>query len=764
MSALPALSVASNHAFATGASSTQPGADWLAQAPAVAASHQVDGFALQGQSSRIENIGVGARQGRLMTGRSDSGKLVFWLDGPGKQSVLRGASGQPVTNLPDARAAARKALADTRVRPAPVTGSPGLEASGQGTVQGVKTVTGYDPVNRQMRRGELVTVGGATGQPAFWLRGAGTNYPLRAADGQPITGRRLAEARAHQLIGSGAATGLREVHLSTSGGAEFKAAANRTSPRLSIDLESPAINPKGGQVEARFGLLGTRFGGKGSALSSEDAVSRASAMGLDVQVTNDNPKGSPEHARLHAWVQLTNDRMGGRQFANFTLNLSPGQLDPSATSYKLPANASAAFVAGYNRASREIGAAQVARTIAERKATTSAARSNVSMPVRPTSTVPAGRPVRSTQLPSTRTPGAAKALRPQTARPGPDVRPSKPGKASSANPPTANASVPTKQSLQRQLRALGIRCDDPTTIRTGPRSHAVVGVTKGGDRFKVAIGNDGSLEPHSAALAGGHTVRPDPPGEAADGSSHQAGKPTAKKPLLLTGPKFPYQSVVSIPPPPPESIPRIAQPTKVIGAGEVNVIYEHPTNPALVVSMTNAKVLAQMARYSGGGDTGPSELASANGDVNTLKWLGQAGLPVIKPIGLVRIGDRYGVVKPKIENGVFSKDPAPASTAAWAQLVKSHGREIIQQLRHIDRTMTSLGVVDFDFQFYIDARGQVALYDPGLVTGEIDPSRNQHRITELWVNRIRTDMLHIRYGEPVIGPVTGDDQKNMPRL
>ena len=183
--------------------------------------------------------------------------------------------------------------------------------------------------------------------------------------------------------------------------------------------------------------------------------------------------------------------------------------------------------------------------------------------------------------------------------------------------------------------------------------------------------------------------------------------------------------------------------------------------------MTNAKFLAKFAKfakYGENGNSGPLELASTNDDVNTLRWLGQAGLPVIKPVGLVRIGNRYGVVKPKIENGVFSKDPAPASTDTWRQLVKSHGREIIQQLRQIDRTMTKLGVVDFDFQFYIDARGQVALYDPGFVTHERDPSRHQHRITELWVDRIKTDMLHIRYGEPVIGPVTGDEQKNMPKL
>ena len=482
MSALPALSVAPNHAFDTGASSAQPGADWLAQAPAVAASHQVDGFALQGQSSRIENIGVGARQGRLMTGRSDSGKLVFWLDGPGKQSVLRGAGGQPVTNLPDARAAARKALADTRVRSAPVTGSPALEASGRSTVQGVKTVTGYDRVNRQMRLGELVTVGGATGQPAFWLRGTGTNYPLRAADGQPITNRRLAEARAHQLIGSGAATGLREVHLSSPGGAEFKAPANRTSPRLSIDLESPAINPKGGRVEARFGLLGTRFGGKGSALSSEAAISRASAMGLPVQVTNDNPnsppenarlhtddnpKGSPENARLHAWVELTNDRTGGSEYANFTRNLSPGEPDLNATTYKLPANASVAFVEGYDQASRDIGAAQVAqiaRNFAEGKAATSTARSNapISSPVRSTPVVPTGRLVRRTQLPVAPSPAKVRTPSP-TPESIPRSRPAITGSTRSSPPTPLNLlDSQTKNSVTAALQDL------PTTINGSP--------------------------------------------------------------------------------------------------------------------------------------------------------------------------------------------------------------------------------------------------------------------------------------------------------
>ncbi len=394
---MTAPSIASNPLFGAGGPNLELGADRLVRASAIAASYSVDGVSMQGQSSLIENIGVGAHKGRLMSGRSVTGKLVFWLDGPEKQRLLRSAGGQPVTNLPDARAAARKALSSMRNLTAPTP-----EASGQGALKLVKMVTGYDRVNRQMRRGELVTVRGASGLPAFWLRGAGTSYPLRAADGHPITDPRLAEARADQLTGSGAATKLREVRLSAAAGAEFKASADRTSARLAIDLESSGINAKGGQGEARFGLLGTRFGSKGSALTCDDAVSRARAMGIEVQETNENSKGAPENARMHAWVQLTNDRKGGSEYANFTRNLSPGEPDLNATTYKLPANASPAFVEGYEQASRQIGAAQigqVARTLAEGKATTSTARSNASTPVRvrPTSVVPAGRPVRRAQ-------------------------------------------------------------------------------------------------------------------------------------------------------------------------------------------------------------------------------------------------------------------------------------------------------------------------------------------------------------------------------
>ncbi len=771
MSVLSALSTAPNQAFDTGASSLELGGDRLARAPAVEASHQVDGVAMQGQSSLIENVGVGAQKGRLMAGRSVTGKLVFWLDGAGKQSVLRGANGKPVTNLPEARVAAPKALATSRSRPAPTVASPAPEASGQGQMQGVKMVTGYDTVNRQMRRGELVTVRGATGQPTFWLRGGGTKYPLRTTGGEPITDSKLAEARAHQLIGSGAATKLREVHLASVGGTEVRPPADRTSPRLAIDLESPSLNAKGGQGQAHFGLLGTRLGNKGSALTSNDAVQRARAMGIDVKVINENPKGTAEFAKLHAWVQLTNDRTGGRQFANFTINLSPGEPDLNATSYKLPANASAAFIEGYNQASREIGFAQVgqvARTVAEGRATTSTARGNVSVPVRPTRIVPTGQPIRATLPPSARAPIVGRATRTPAVKPSTDTPSSSPdtvlqtGKSSAANPTTATVPTSAKQRLIRQLSAIGIQCDDPKTIRTGPKSHAVVGTTTSGVGFQVSIRGDGSLDPDSAAVSGKRSVQTDPPNEAGQGGGTPPDN-AGKKRLLLTGPKMPFQSVVSMPPPSPESIPRIRQPTKVIGAGEVNVIYEHPTNPNLVVSMTNDKLITQIAKFSENNDTGPWELRSTSGDVNTLKWMGQAGLPVIKPIGLVRIGNRYGVVKPKITGGIFSKDPAPASTAAWRQLVKSHGREIIQQLRHIDRSLKSLGVNDTDFQFYIDAKGQVGFYDPGLVTPEPDPSRYQHRISELWIDRIKTDMQRIRYGEPVIGPVTGDEQKNLIR-
>ena len=52
----------------------------------------------------------------------------------------------------------------------------------------------------------------------------------------------------------------------------------------------------------------------------------------------------------------------------------------------------------------------------------------------------------------------------------------------------------------------------------------------------------------------------------------------------------------------------------------------------------------------------------------------------------------------------------------------------------------------------------------GLVTSEPCPSHQKQRRSELWIDRMRTDTLHIPYGQPVLGPVTGDEQKNMPRL
>jgi hypothetical protein len=437
---MSAVSIPPNHAFDAVGSNRDLGADRLAHVPEVSASHQVDGFAMQGQSSFIENVGVGARKGKLMAGRSVSGELVFWLDRPGKQRLLRGAGGKPVTHILEARAAARKAIAATNGRASlsatatsQATGPPALETPERSKVQGVKMVTGYDRVNRQMRRGELVTVSGATGQPAFWLRGVSTDYALRAPDGQPITDRRLAEARADQLIGNGAAMGLREVHLSAPSGAEVKTPADRTSPGLVIDLESPTLNAKGGQGEARFGLLATRLGSKGSALTCDDAVNRARAMGIEVRVTNENAEGAPENANLHAWVQLSNDRIGGSQFANFTHSLSAGEPDLSATSYKLPANASAAFAEGYDQASRQIGVAigaRVLRSVAEGKAATSTARSDASISarVRSAPVVPTGRPVRSTQPPVARSWATLPTPSP-VAKPAASESPSKPGSA-----------------------------------------------------------------------------------------------------------------------------------------------------------------------------------------------------------------------------------------------------------------------------------------------------------------------------------------------
>ncbi len=207
----------------------------------------------------------------------------------------------------------------------------------------IKTVTGVEPSGKKALQGLLMMGRTSTGLPLFWLKGTDTNYVLRGANGRPVTNLVDAEARAHELIANGGASRLRALP-SAGAGTEFKGPTS-SSKILSINLEDPAVNVKGGSGQAVLGLV--RRGGPGSALTSGQAVAIAESLGVKVQVTNSNRGGAAAHAHLNAWVQLSNDRKGGENFALMTVNRNPGEFDPSATTYKLPKDASTAFKDGY---------------------------------------------------------------------------------------------------------------------------------------------------------------------------------------------------------------------------------------------------------------------------------------------------------------------------------------------------------------------------------------------------------------------------------
>ncbi len=145
------------------------------------------------------------------------------------------------------------------------------------------------------------------------------------------------------------------------------------------------------------------------------------------------------------------------------------------------------------------------------------------------------------------------------------------------------------------------------------------------------------------------------------------------------------------------------------------------------------------------------EVRNLNSELRTLKWLKQAGVPVIKPVGLVKVGNRYGMVLPKVTGALFSKDIKPASNAAWSRLVKAHGADMIEQINKIDRTYKESGVNDLDFQFYITSNGKVVVSDPGHVS-QWPAMTNQATITQKWVDRIKEDMQRQSTGQPVQGP------------
>jgi Tellurite resistance protein TehB len=138
---------------------------------------------------------------------------------------------------------------------------------------------------------------------------------------------------------------------------EFKAPGG--DGLLRFNLEDPAVNSNGGGGVSKGGAFGQDRGERGSALTSQEAVRSFDRQGAEVKVFNSNPEGHWKSAHMEAFVSLTNDARGGAQFAQATINANPGEFQPDAVSYALPAGASAQFRRGYDDAARQIAAGQL---------------------------------------------------------------------------------------------------------------------------------------------------------------------------------------------------------------------------------------------------------------------------------------------------------------------------------------------------------------------------------------------------------------------
>jgi hypothetical protein len=189
-----------------------------------------------------------------------------------------------------------------------------------------------------------------------------------------------------------------------------------------------------------------------------------------------------------------------------------------------------------------------------------------------------------------------------------------------------------------------------------------------------------------------------------------------------------YQEVVAIPPPPGDSLPEIPKPTRLIkdGEGRMSYVYEHPENANLVV-----KVIQH-------GEQDPTRaLRVLSNELNTLNWLLQAGFPVIKPVGLVRIGKNYGLLLPRINDAIFSKGYTSRQKDQLRSVAHDHGPEMIKQLEAIRAKSMELGVHGMDFQFIIETNGKISIFDPMIVTPEPNAASIQNREIDSWINKIR---------------------------
>lgn len=298
----------------------------------------------------------------------------------------------------------------------------------QGEPNFIETVTHANIARQTVYRGRLMSAFTTSGNRVFWLQGQGTaKYLLRGAEGKPVSNLPDAQARAQELISSGAATQLSGTRIKRLPEATVTANAGTQSTSISVNLEDPAINPKGGKGRRVEGLISR--GNEGSALTSSQAVANAQSLGVPVQVINSNPNLNANSARWNAYLSLPNTVEGGKLYGRITINRNPGQFDPSATTYALPRNANAEFKRGYNEVSVEINgwaALGAAQNAAAGRANATAARPTV---LRNGGVVVSAPVTRGASNPS----GQFPKPQPPTARPAPATPPSSTTTSTSAS-------------------------------------------------------------------------------------------------------------------------------------------------------------------------------------------------------------------------------------------------------------------------------------------------------------------------------------------
>jgi hypothetical protein len=214
-----------------------------------------------------------------------------------------------------------------------------------------------------------------------------------------------------------------------------------------------------------------------------------------------------------------------------------------------------------------------------------------------------------------------------------------------------------------------------------------------------------------------------------------------------------YQQVVKVPVPSLHTLPQIENVNKRIGAGGQHFIFQHPTDPTLVVKISKTAVWGRET---------PEERQVLMDEHLNLRWLEQGGIKAIESHGLVRIHgtNTVGLVLTKVENAIYSKDYSTRDAIPWVNLLRQHGKKLIKNLEEIESNLNRLGVVVGDLQFCITAQGQIILNDPlkiYFVPHNTEPNIEIRK----WVGSIKADLHRIEFNQthrvkasqiPLLGP------------